>query len=129
MRKFSIVLLLFTVMFEATGQAGKKECKQKIEESIAKQDNLKVIGAGGFGSVYEISQNTVIKALRKKVSCGEALSEYKIHQHIYAKLGEFLKSIVPKIKKLVLRILKNLLLSSAILMSLNPKPFALKVLK
>ena len=99
MRKFSIVLLLFTVMFEATGQAGKKECKQKIEESIAKQDNLKVIGAGGFGSVYEISQNTVIKALRKKVSCGEALSEYKIHQHIYAKLGEFLKSIVPKIKK------------------------------
>ena len=44
---------------------------------------LKVIGAGGFGTVYEMTDGTVVKAIVSKKGCEEASIEFTKQQKIY----------------------------------------------
>lgn len=46
-------------------------------------ENIEVIGAGGFGTVYLLKNGLVLKGIRDKKSCGEAKIEFDKQKKIY----------------------------------------------
>jgi len=44
---------------------------------------MKIIAGGGFGNIYQIDDNTVIKAIHTETSCAEAKREFLKQQKIY----------------------------------------------
>src|SRR5437763_3277437 len=54
-----------------------------METQHINYSDLKIIGAGGFGTVYELPDNTVIKAMKNKTDCHIADVEMEKQSQIY----------------------------------------------